>query len=76
LLLCQHPNPPKIVLDKGSIRILEEVNINTLIAQKDALKYLGQLQHPSFLEFVERLKKEIVIEVSPKYYSKWNHCKQ
>jgi hypothetical protein len=74
--LCQLPNPSKIVLDKGSIRILEEVNINILIAQKDALEYIGQLHHPSSLEFVERLKKEIVTEVSPKYYSTWNHYKQ
>ncbi len=67
------PNSPyKGVRGKGSVRIYEDVNLQVDIAQKIALKYLGT--H----EFVERTKdgQGIVLEISPKYYSTWDHGKQ
>jgi hypothetical protein len=48
------------------------------IAQKIAVRYLGTLDNPISREFVERTKEGqgIVLEISPKYYSRWDHGKQ
>jgi hypothetical protein len=66
------------VRGKGSVRIYEDVNFQADIAQKIALKYLGTLDNPISHEFVERTKdgQGIVLEISPKYYSTWDHGKQ
>ncbi len=73
------PNSPyKGVRGKGSVSIYEDVNFQVDIAQKIALKYLGTLDNPISHEFVERTKEGqgIVLEISPKYYSTWDHGKQ
>jgi general stress protein 26 len=73
------PNSPyRGVRGKGSVRIYEDVNFQADIAQKIALKYLGTLDNPISHEFVERTKdgQGIVLEISPKYYSTWDHGKQ
>jgi hypothetical protein len=73
------PNSPyKGVRGKGSVSIYEDINFQVDIAQKIALKYLGTLDNPISHEFVERTKEGqgIVLEISPKYYSTWDHCKQ
>ena len=73
------PNSPyKGVRGKGSVRIYEDVNFIVNIAQKIALRYLGTLEHPISHEFIERSKEGqgIALEISPKYYSTWDHGKQ
>ena len=71
-------SPYKGVRGKGSVRTYEDMNFQVDIAQKIALRYLGSLDNPISHEFVERTKEGqgIVLEISPKYYSTWNHSKQ
>jgi hypothetical protein len=59
------------------VRKYEDVNFIVLIAQKIVLRYLGTLEHPSH-EFIERSKEGqgIALEISPMYYSTWDHSKQ
>jgi general stress protein 26 len=73
------PNSPyKGVRGKGSVSIYEDVNFQVDIAKKIAIKYLGTLDNPISHEFVERTREGqgIVLEISPKYYSTWDHGKQ
>jgi hypothetical protein len=60
------------------VRIHEDGNFQVYIAQKMALRYLGTLDNPISHEFIERTKEGqgIVLEISPKYYSTWDHSKQ
>jgi hypothetical protein len=73
------PNSPyKGVRGKGSVKIFDDINVIVLIAQKIALRYLGSLEHPISHEFIERSQdgQGIALEISPKYYSTWEHGKQ
>jgi uncharacterized pyridoxamine 5'-phosphate oxidase family protein len=73
------PNSPyKGVRGKGSVRTFEDMNFQLDIAQKIALRYLGSLDNPISHEFVERTKEGqgIVLEISPKYFSTWDHSRQ
>jgi general stress protein 26 len=73
------PNSPyKGVRGKGSVRIYEDVNFIVLIAQKISLRYLGTLEDPVSREFMERSKEGegIALEITPKYYSTWDHSKR
>jgi hypothetical protein len=69
---------PPLARDKGSGRIYDDINFIVLIAQKIALRYLGSLEHPISHELIERSKdgQGIALEISPKYYSTWDHDKQ
>jgi uncharacterized pyridoxamine 5'-phosphate oxidase family protein len=71
-------SPYKGVRGKGSVRTYEDMNFQVDIAQKIALRYLGSIDNPISHEFVERTKEGqgIVLEISPKYYSTWDHGKQ
>jgi hypothetical protein len=67
------------VRGKGSVSTHEDVNFQMHIhIQKMALRYLGTLDNPISHEFIERTKEGqgIVLEISPKYYSTWDHSKQ
>lgn len=73
------PNSPyKGVRGKGGVRTHEDVNFQINIAQNIAVRYLGTMDNPISREFVERTKEGqgIVLEISPKYYSTWDHGKQ
>jgi uncharacterized pyridoxamine 5'-phosphate oxidase family protein len=71
-------SPYKGVRGKGSVRTFEDMNFQLDIAQKIALRYLGSLHNPISHEFVERTKEGqgIVLEISPKYFSTWDHSKR
>ena len=72
-------NPPyKGVRGKASVKIHEDVNFNTPIAEKILFKYLGNLQHPSAQTLLAAQKKGqlAIIELSPIYYSAWDNAKQ
>ena len=73
------PDPPyKGVRGKGSARILEDVKFNTSIYEKIMIRYLGSLEHPTALAYRDRLKtgEEIILEISPRYFSTWDYSKQ
>jgi uncharacterized pyridoxamine 5'-phosphate oxidase family protein len=73
------PNSPyKGVRGKGGVSKHEDVNFQMNIAQKIAVRYLGTMDNPISREFVERTNEGqgIVLEISPKYYSTWDHGKQ
>ena len=73
------PNLPyKGVRGKGGVRTHKDIDFQMNIAQKIAVRYLGTLDNPISSEFVERTKEGqgIVLEISPKYYSTWDHGKQ
>ena len=71
-------SPYKGVRGKGSVRTFEDMNFQLDIAQKIALRYLGSLDNPISHEFVERTNEGqgIVLEISPKYFSTWDHSKR
>ena len=73
------PNSPhKGVRGKGSVKTHEDTDFQVRIAEKIATRYLGTLDNPISHEFVERTKdgQGIVLEISPKYYSTWDHSKK
>ena len=66
------PNPPyKGVRGKG------EVSIHRFIAEKLLMRSLGSLEHPTSKWLLGEIEKgnEIVVEISPRYYSTWNYGK-
>ncbi|MPZ07727.1 MAG: hypothetical protein GEU26_15165 [Nitrososphaeraceae archaeon] len=72
------PNPPyKGVRGKGEVRVHEEINHNRLIAEKLLMRSLGSLEHPTSKWLLGEIEKgnEVVLEVSPLYYSTWDYGK-
>ena len=72
-------NPPyKGVRGKASVKIHEDVNFNTPVAEKILIKYLGNLQHPSAQTLLAAQSKGqlVILELSPIYYSAWDNAKQ
>jgi nitroimidazol reductase NimA-like FMN-containing flavoprotein (pyridoxamine 5'-phosphate oxidase superfamily) len=72
------PNPPyKGVRGKGEVRVHEEINHNRLIAKKLLMRSLGSLEHPTSKWLLGEIEKgnEVVLEVSPLYYSTWDYGK-
>ena len=72
-------NPPyKGVRGKGIVKMHENLNFNTPIAEKILTKYLGNLEHPSAQVLLAAQKKGqlVVLEISPIYYSAWDNGKQ
>jgi nitroimidazol reductase NimA-like FMN-containing flavoprotein (pyridoxamine 5'-phosphate oxidase superfamily) len=71
-------NPPyKGVRGKGEVSIHEEIDYNRLIAEKLLMRSLGSLEHPTSKWLLGEIEKgnEIVLEISPRYYSTWNYGK-
>ena len=70
--------PPKGVKGRGEARILEEdIQRNTAIIEKLNLKYLGTLEHPLAKMLMDnaRTGAEVVIEITPKFFSAWDFGK-
>ena len=73
-----NPNPPyNGVRGKGEVKVLEEINYNRLIAEKLLMRSLGSLEHPTSKWLLDEIEKgdEVVLEISPLYYSTWDYGK-
>ena len=69
--------PYKGVKGKASATISEDVQKNLAVMEKLNMKYLGTLEHPIAKMMTENAKngKEVVIELTPKYFSAWDFSK-
>jgi general stress protein 26 len=68
--------PYKGVRGKGTVRISEDVDYNLVIVERIVVKYLGS-EHPMSQTIIGsiRNKEAIIIEITPKFYSTWDHGK-
>lgn len=66
-----------IVRGKGEVSIHEEIDYNRLIAEKLLMRSLGSLENPTSIWLLGEIGKgnEVVLEISPRYYSTWNYGK-
>jgi general stress protein 26 len=62
---------------RGVARISENIDWNRPIIEKIIVKYLGTLDNPLALMLLENAKKgiQVVIEITPKFFSAWNFGK-
>lgn len=69
--------PYKGVKGRGVAAISEDAQKNVSIVEKMNLKYLGTLDHPLAKMLSENAKSgtEIVIEITPKFFSAWDFAK-
>jgi general stress protein 26 len=69
--------PPKGVKGRASATISENIEKNVSLLEKINLKYLGTLKHPLAEMLMEngRTGVEVIIELSPKYFSAWDFGK-
>ena len=69
--------PYKGVKGKGSVRIIEDPNRTVLEGDKISMKYLGTLDHPIARMITEHSRKgeNVLIEISPKFFSTWDYGK-
>jgi nitroimidazol reductase NimA-like FMN-containing flavoprotein (pyridoxamine 5'-phosphate oxidase superfamily) len=70
------PNLPyKGVSAKGEVKIYEDVSFNTSIAEKLLMRGLGSLEHPTARWLLNEIQKgnEVVLEITPSYYSTWDY---
>ncbi|HEV8405575.1 MAG TPA: pyridoxamine 5'-phosphate oxidase family protein [Nitrososphaera sp.] len=69
--------PYKGVKGKAVVRISEDVQKNMPIMEKINLKYLGTLDHPLAKMLMANMRNgvEIVIEITPKFFSAWDFSK-
>jgi general stress protein 26 len=69
--------PPKGVKGRATATISEDIRHNVSILEKLNLKYLGTLDHPLAKMLMEngRTGIEVIIELSPKYFSAWDFGK-
>ena len=69
--------PYKGVKGRGEARISEDVQENLAVMEKINLKYLGTLDHPLAKRLMENARNgtEVVIEISPKFFSAWDFAK-
>lgn len=71
-------NPPyKGVKGRGEATISEDIKKNIPIIEKMNLKYLGTLDHPIAKMLMENARNgtEIVIEITPRFFSAWDFSK-
>ena len=69
--------PYKGVKGKGTARIIEDRQKVVSMAEKINIKYLGTLEHPlakMLMEFAQN-GTEILLEISPKFFSTWDFAK-
>ena len=69
--------PYKGVKGKAIARIIEDHQKVVSIAEKINIKYLGTLEHPlakMLMEFAQN-GTEILLEISPKFFSTWDFAK-
>ncbi len=64
----------KGVRGKGTVRILEDLDMNFVLAEKIVKKYAGDLNSNLAKEVLDEIKNgiEIVFEIKPKFYSAWS----
>lgn len=69
--------PYKGVKGRGEARIIREIQRNVDIIEKINLKYLNTQDHPLAKRLLDNAKSgvEVVIEISPKFYSAWDFAK-
>jgi PPOX class probable F420-dependent enzyme len=69
--------PYKGVKGRGSVNIIEDSNRAVSEGDKISMKYLGTLDHPIAKMITEHSKKgdNVLIEVSPKFFSTWDYSK-
>ena len=69
--------PPKGVKGGATATISEDVNKNVAMLEKLNLKYLGTLEHPLAKMLMEngRNGTEVIIEMTPKFFSAWDFGK-
>ena len=67
--------PYKGVRGKGQARISEDIEFNLPIAEKIMLKYTGSLDNEIAKILLAGVENGIsaILEISPKYYSTWDH---
>ena len=73
------PNLPyKGVRGKAKVKIHEDINHNTPIAEKIMVRYLGSLEHPMAKALMSSVKNgdSVILEISPSYYSTWDYSKR
>jgi Pyridoxamine 5'-phosphate oxidase len=71
------PVPPfKGVRGKGIVKIHEDVSHNIPIAKKFMMKSVGSLDHPTAKWLLPEIEKgnEIILEITPSYYSTWRNA--
>ena len=69
--------PYKGVKGRADARISEDIEKNLSIVEKINLKYLGTLEHPLAKMLMENTRNgsEVVIEITPKFFSAWDFGK-
>ena len=69
--------PYKGVKGRGGARILEDIQNNVTLVDKINLKYLGTLDHPLAKRLSDSARKgdEVVIEITPSFFSAWDFAK-
>jgi nitroimidazol reductase NimA-like FMN-containing flavoprotein (pyridoxamine 5'-phosphate oxidase superfamily) len=69
--------PYKGVKGRAAARILEDIPKNLSIIEKINLKYLGTLEHPLAKRLMENTRNgsQVVIEITPKFFSAWDFGK-
>jgi len=69
--------PYKGVKGRGAARISEDIDWNIPIVEKLNIKYLGTTDHPLANMILENTRKgiQIVIEITPKFFSAWDFGK-
>ena len=69
--------PYKGVKGRASARISEDLQKNLSIMEKINIKYLGTTEHPLAKMLMENTRNgiEVVIEITPKFFSAWDFSK-
>jgi general stress protein 26 len=69
--------PYKGVKGRAVARISEDTQRNLPIVEKINVKYLGTLEHPLAKRLIEstRIGSEVVIEITPRFFSAWDFSK-
>jgi general stress protein 26 len=69
--------PYKGVKGRAVARISEDIQKNLSIIEKMNLKYLGTLEHPIAKRLMDNTRNgiEVVIEITPKFFSAWDFGK-
>ena len=69
--------PYKGVKGRGSAAISEDMQRNLQVVEKINLKYLGTQEHPLAKMLVDNTRNgtEVVIEITPKFFSAWDFSK-
>ncbi len=69
--------PYKGVKGRADARVSEDIQKNLSIVEKINLKYLGTIEHPLAKRLMENTRTgiEVVIEITPKFFSAWDFGK-